>query len=160
MSEEQRRRLVEQGKQQLLAAEAEKRMLYDRQTGGASLARPSVAYIKENVGKQKSQAQIEKEAAAHVYPKMNGKAADQWVVKNAAPEKKPSPEQLRDVWKAKNPELGKTDAAKARAAWTEKSNSTDKQTSREQLRAAWNAKADPSRAQQRERDRARGGLER
>lgn len=140
MSEEQRRRLVEQGKQQLLSAEAEKRMLYDRQTGGASLARPSVAYIKENVGKQKSQAQIEKEAAAHVYPKMNGKAADQWIVKNAALEKKPSPEQLRDVWKAKNPELAQTDDAK--------------------LRAAWDAKADPSRVQQRERDRARGGLER
>lgn len=121
------------------------------------MARPSVAYIKENVGKQKSQAQIEKEAAAHVYPKINGKAADQWVVKNAAPEKKPSPEPLRDVWKAKNPELARTDDAKLRTASTRKIQHHRQANVARAIARRVECKAGPFRAGD-ARDRARGGF--
>lgn len=160
---EDQHKMIEQGRKQLLEAEAEKRRLYDRTIGGRSMPRPAVSYIKDNVGKQKSEQQIEREAFAHVYPKMRGKAADAWVVKNEAAART-APDKLREVWayrtiappqQAASQKLQQAWSGNTRLPSSEKPRSTP-----EQLREAWNMKADPSRAQKRDKQRERGGHER
>lgn len=155
-------RLIEKGRRQLASAEAEKRMLYDRTIGGPIAPRPSERFIRENVGKLKSQAQIDKEAVAQVYPKVSQRAADSWLVRNNADKTAERPA-LRTAWeKTANPERTEQSTQKAKEAWrkVEAQPKRETSTSKEQLREAWNRKADPALAQQRQRDRDQRGHER
>lgn len=159
---EQLNRLIDKGRRQLASAEAEKRMLYDRTIGGPIAPRPSERFIRENVGKLKSQAQIDKEAVAQVYPKKSQRAADSWLVRNNVDKTAERPS-LRKTWeKTANPERTEQSTQKAKEAWrkAEAQPKREPSTSKEQLRDAWNRKADPARAQQRQRDRDQRGHER
>ena len=158
---EQLKRLIEEGRQKLAAAEVEKRRLYDRTIGGPIAPRPPEKFIRENVGKLKTQPQVDREAVAAVYPKMSQRAATSWVVTND-PVKSSEPQKLREAWgKSERPSPAASPQS-AKQAWNkaEPTHTAEKNTSREQLRDAWNAKADPTRQRQRQSPRDRDGFER
>jgi hypothetical protein len=159
---EQLNRLIDKGRRQLASAEAEKRVLYDRTIGGPIAPRPSEQFIREIIGKLKSQAQIDKEAVAQVYPKMSQRAADSWLVRNNADKTAERPP-LRNAWeKTANPDRSEQSTQKAKEAWrkAEAQPKREISASKEQLRDAWNTKADPARAKQRQPDRDQRGHER
>lgn len=154
---EQLNRLIDKGRRQLAAAEAEKKMLYDRTIGGPIAPRPSERFIRENVGKLKSQAQIDKEAVSQVYPKMSQRAADSWLVRNS--DKPLDRQELRQVWeKSSAPARDERAHQKAKETWSKPEAKPNRETalSKEQLRDAWNKKVDPTHTRQRQVERDRG----